>query len=91
MSRRPKNPYLHPPDIQSAIYRTTRLPQVWKHRIYSLADIRRLIHRFEHRLLHTDLDALFRRLVGSIQLPIDPEFTPFILIVHRGVDHERCI
>ena len=90
MSRRPKNPYLHPPDIQSAIYRTTRLPQVRKHRIYSLADIRRLIHRFEHRLLHTDLDALFRRLLGSILLPIDPEFTPFILTVHRGVDQERC-
>ena len=33
MSRRPKNPYLHPPDIQSAIYRTTRLPQMRKHRI----------------------------------------------------------
>ncbi len=90
MSRRPRNPYLHPPDIQRAVYRTARLPQVRKLRLYSLADIRRLIHRFEHRLLHTDLDALFRRLVGSILLPIDPEFTPFILTVHRGVDHERC-
>ena len=90
MSRRPKNPYLHPPDIQSAIYRTTRLPQMRKHRIYSLAEILRLIHLFEHPHLHTDIDTLIRRLVGSILLPIDPEFTPFILTVHRGVDHERC-
>ena len=90
MSRRPRNPYLHPPDIQRAVYRTARLPQVRKLRLYSLADIRRLIHQFEHRCLHPHLDALIRRLVGSIQLPIDPEFTPFILTVHRGVDHERC-
>ena len=91
MSRRPRNPYLHPPDIQSAVYRTARLPQVRKLRLYSIADIRRLIHKFEHRCLHSHLDALIRRLVGSIHLPIDPEFTPFILTVHRGVDHERCI
>lgn len=91
MSRRPRHPYSHPPDLQRAIYRTTRIPRVRKHRLYSLADIRRLVHQFEHRYLHPDLDALIRRRIGSIQLPIDPEFTPFILTVHRGVDHERCI
>ena len=91
MSRRPRNPYIRPPDIRRAIYRATRLPQVRKLRFYSLTDIRRLIHLYEHRHLHTDLDAIFRRLVGSMRLPIDPEFTPFILTVHRGVDTDRCI
>ena len=56
-----------------------------------LAEMRRAIHEYEHPHLRIDIDALIRRLVGSILLPIDSEFTPFILTVHRGVDHERCI
>ena len=92
MSRRPKNPYRHPPDIRVlAFYRRIRSPEIRQHYLYSLADIRRLIHQYEFRRFHPDIDALFRRLVGSILLPGVPCFTPFILTVHRGVDHERCI
>ena len=71
--------------------RRIRSPEIRKHYLYSLVDIRHLIHQYEYRRFHTDLDAIFRRLVGSILLPVAPSFTPFILTVHRGVDHERCI
>ena len=92
MSRRPRNPYFHPPDpVVGAVYRRIRSPELRKHCLYSLAEMRRAIHEYEHPHLHTDIDTLIRRLVGSILLPIDPEFTSFILTVHRGVDHERCI
>ena len=92
MSRRPRNPYRHPPDLRVlAFYRRIRSPEIRQHYLYSLADIRRLIHQYEFRRFHPDIDALFRRLVGSILLPVAPDYTPFILTVHRGVDHERCI
>ena len=92
MSRRPCNPYFHPPDLRVlAFCHRIRSPEFRKHYLIPLAEMRRAIHEYEHPHLHIDIDALIRRLVGSILLPIDSEFTPFILTVHRGVDHERCI
>ena len=92
MSRRPRNPYFHPPDLRVlAFCHRIRSPEFRKHYLIPLAEMRRAIHEYEHTQFHTDVDTLFLRLVGSILLPLDPEFTPFILTVHRGVDHERCI
>ncbi|MDO5334271.1 MAG: hypothetical protein Q4F93_09700 [bacterium] len=92
MSRRPRNPYLHPPDLRVlAFCHRIRSPEFRKHYLIPLRELRRAIHEYEHPHLHIDIDALIRRLIGSILLPIDSEFTPFILTVHRGVDHERCI
>ena len=92
MSRRPRNPYLHPPDLRVlAFCHRIRSPEFRKHYLIPLREMRRAIHEYEHPHLHIDIDALIRRLVGSILLPIESEFTPFILTVHRGVDHERCI
>ena len=92
MSRRPRNPYFHPPDLRVlAFCHRIRSPEFRKHYLIPLRELRRAIHEYEHPHLHIDIDALIRRLIGSILLPIDPEFTPFILTVHRGVDHERCI
>ena len=92
MSRRPKNPYRHPPDLRVlAFCHRIRSPEFRKYYLIALREMRRAIHEYEHPHLHIDIDALIRRLVGSILLPIESEFTPFILTVHRGVDHERCI
>ena len=80
MSRRPKNPYLHPPDLRVlAFCHRIRSPEFRKHYLIPLREMHRAIHEYEHRHLHTDVDALFRRLVGSIPLPGVPCFTPFIL------------
>ena len=92
MSRRPHNPYLHPPDLRVlAFCHRIRSLEFRKYYLIPLREMRRAIHDYERPQFHTDIDTIFLRLVGSILLPIDPEFTPFILTVHRGVDHERCI
>ena len=92
MSRRPKNPYRQPPDLRvQAFCHRIRSPEFRKHYLIPLREMRRAIHEYEHQHLHIDIDTLFLRLVGSILLPGAPSFTPFILTVHRGVNHERCI